>query len=133
MLCCLPKVPTWCLFYFHNKQSLKDSLEKNCSWVLNEQWWWIVLLYGWSTKDALPYFQPDHSSSPSQISNTPRGRFEPVQNLSSGFDEWNRAVVITTTPRRQNLWLNYEKSVKIICSEGVYFLFYPENFFVLHS
>ena len=37
-------------------------------------------------------------SSPSRISDTPRAGFEPVQNLSSDFVEWNCAVVITTTP-----------------------------------
>ena len=36
-------------------------------------------------------------SSPSWISETPRAGFEPVQNLSSGFVEWSRSVVITTT------------------------------------
>ena len=40
-------------------------------------------------------------SSPSWISDTPRAGFEPAQNLSSGLVEWNCAVVITTTPRRQ--------------------------------
>ena len=38
-------------------------------------------------------------SSPSQIFDTPRAGFEPAQNLSSGFDEWSCAVVITITPR----------------------------------
>ena len=41
-------------------------------------------------------------SSPSRFSNTPRAGFEPAQNLSSGLVEWSCAVVITTTPRRQN-------------------------------
>ena len=36
--------------------------------------------------------------SPSQSSNTPREGFEHAQNLSSGFAEWNCAVLITTTP-----------------------------------
>ena len=46
----------------------------------------------------------DHcqTSSPSRISNPPRARFEPAQNLSSGLVEWSCTVVITTTPRRQN-------------------------------
>ena len=39
-------------------------------------------------------------SSPSQISNTLRAGFEPVQNLSSGLVEWSCAVVITTASRR---------------------------------
>ena len=42
-------------------------------------------------------------SSPSRISDTPRAGFEPVQDLSSGLLEWSRAVMITTTPRRQ-IW-----------------------------
>ena len=37
-------------------------------------------------------------TSPSRISNTPRAKFEPAQNLSSGLVENNCAVVITTTP-----------------------------------
>ena len=41
-------------------------------------------------------------SSPSRISNPPRARFEPAQNMSSGLVEWSCAVVITTTPWRQN-------------------------------
>ena len=28
-----------------------------------------------------------------------KARFKSAQNLSSGFDEWSYAVVITTTPR----------------------------------
>ena len=36
----------------------------------------------------------------SRISDTPRAWFEPALNLSSGFDEWSCAVVITTTPWR---------------------------------
>ena len=40
--------------------------------------------------------------SPSQNSDLPPARFEPVQNLSSGFDKWNCAVVIiTTTPHHK--------------------------------
>ena len=38
-------------------------------------------------------------SSPSWISDTSRAGFEPAQNLSSGFDEWSCAVVITTAPQ----------------------------------
>ena len=41
-------------------------------------------------------------SSPLRISDTPRANFEHAQNLSSGFVEWSRAVVITTTPRRDD-------------------------------
>ena len=38
--------------------------------------------------------------STSQISDTPRAGFEPVQNLSPGFVEWNCVVVIITASRR---------------------------------
>ena len=34
-------------------------------------------------------------------SHTPRAGFEPAQSLSSGLVELSSAVVITTTPRRQ--------------------------------
>ena len=37
-------------------------------------------------------------SSSSWISDMQRGRFKPVQNLSSGLAEWSCAVVISTTP-----------------------------------
>ena len=43
-------------------------------------------------------------SSPSQISDTPWVGFESAQKLSSGFIEWSCALVITTTPRRHNVW-----------------------------
>ena len=41
--------------------------------------------------------------SPSQNSDLPPAGFEPVQNLSSGFDKWNCAVVITTTTPHHKL------------------------------
>ena len=44
-------------------------------------------------------------SSPSQISDMPRERFEPVQNLSSGFVEWSYPVMITTIPRHHTLYM----------------------------
>ena len=43
-------------------------------------------------------------SSPSRICDTPRGGFGTAQNLSSGLVEWTRAVVITITPRRHELF-----------------------------
>ena len=47
-------------------------------------------------------FSRDHfqRSSGWRISDTPRGGFEPAQNLTSSFAEWTCAIVITTTPRR---------------------------------
>ena len=43
----------------------------------------------------------DHGqiSSPSRISDTQQGEFEPAQKLSSGLGNWSCAVVITTTQR----------------------------------
>ena len=46
-------------------------------------------------------------SLPLRISDTPRAGFEPAQNLSSGFVEWSGAVVITTTPFTDALYLRY--------------------------
>ena len=66
-----------------------------CVW-----WWWPVFV-------RIGFFQR-HSLS--RISNTPRAFFEPAQNLNSGLVEWNCEVVITTTPRRQNLC--FKRSVK---------------------
>ena len=42
-------------------------------------------------------------SSPSRISDTPRAGFEPVQNLSSGFVDWNYSVMITTTSQHNRV------------------------------
>ena len=41
-------------------------------------------------------------SAPSCIFYAPRARFEPEQKTSSVFVEWSCALVITTTPRRQD-------------------------------
>ena len=61
------------------------------------------LIYSW-----------DHCqrSSPSQISDTPRAGFESAHKLSSGFDEWSCAVVITTTPWRCIVFGGYKKRSK---------------------
>ena len=63
----------------------------------------FFLWYGWPMKGVSLISIRDHCqrSSPSRISDTPRARFEPAQNRSSGFDKWSCAVVITTTPWRQ--------------------------------
>ena len=45
--------------------------------------------------------------SPLQISERLQTGFERAQNMSSGFVEWRCAVVITTTPWRQNTLLEY--------------------------
>ena len=61
------------------------------------------LIYSW-----------DHCqrSSPSQISDTPRAGFESAHKLSSGFDEWSCAVVITTTLWRCIVFGGYKKRSK---------------------
>ena len=64
-------------------------------------WWWWIVFVVWLTDERRSLISSrDHCqrSSPSRISDMPRAGFEPVQNLSSGFDEWSCAVVITTTP-----------------------------------
>ena len=47
-------------------------------------------------------------SLPSRISDTLWVGFEPVQNLSSGFDEWSCAVAITITPQRRMITLPHK-------------------------
>ena len=69
--------------------------------------------------------------SPSRISDTPGARYEPAQNLSSGFVEWSCAALIITTPRRHTCQLNnYFLSffwIYVYCSFGIslssYFFF----------
>ena len=64
-------------------------------------WWWWIVFVVWLTDERQSLISSwDHCqrSSPSRISDTSRAGFEPAQNLSSGFDEWSFAVVITTTP-----------------------------------
>ena len=53
----------------------------------------------------------DHSqrSSPSWISDTLQAGFESVQNLSSGFVEWNCAVVIHHGAKTDLNWLNFSR------------------------
>ena len=87
-------------------------------------------------------------SSPSRISNTPRAGFEPAQNLSSGLVEWSCSVVITTTPRRHEIWftkllqlplaelrkLTHDISAQLVDNNGVKDNHFPENlgcFFLL--
>ena len=42
-------------------------------------------------------------SSPSRVSDTPRGRFEPAQTQCLSFVEWSCARAITNTPRHHNV------------------------------
>ena len=51
-------------------------------------------------------------SSPSRISDTPRARSKPMQNLSSGLVDWSCAVVVTTTPPRDNRWYYVRDSIR---------------------
>ena len=48
-------------------------------------------------------------SSPSWISDPSRARFQPSQNLSSGFVEWRCTVMIITTP-----WLFNSSNSKLV-------------------
>ena len=63
----------------------------------------LLLWYGWPTKGVALFpagttvRDPHHRKS---RESTPQAGFEPLQNLSSGFDEWSCAVVITTTSQR---------------------------------
>ena len=54
----------------------------------------IILFAEWLTGEKCLGVQ---RFSPSQISDTPRAGFQSAQNLSSDYDEWSCAVVITTT------------------------------------
>ena len=60
----------------------------NCFCSIVDQWKMSSLI---SSRD---YYQ---RSSLLQISDMLRAGFEPAQNLSSGFVEWSRSVVISTT------------------------------------
>ena len=74
-------------------------------WQPGAEWRWIVFCRMVERRKASSLISSrDHCQRflPSQISNTSRARFEPGQNLGSGFVEWSCAVAITTTPRRQN-------------------------------
>ena len=65
----------------------------NCFCGMVDQWKVLSLI---SSQDHCQRF------SPLQISEMPQAGFEPAQNLSSGFIEWNCAAVITTTPMLEN-------------------------------
>ena len=60
-------------------------------------------------------------SSPSWISDMLRARFEPVQNLSSGFVEWSCAVVITTTP--QHHFCNFTDNI----NDVIFFIIFRDT------
>ena len=62
-------------------------------------WWWIVFVVWLTDERRLALFptwtivkDPHHREFPKNHEQ------EPVQNLSTGFDEWSRPVVITITP-----------------------------------
>ena len=68
-----------------------------------------------------------HISSSSRISNATRAGFGPAQDMSSGFVEWRCAVVITTTPRRQqwefgNEWLTSSNWLNQLLIQNALFL-----------
>ena len=88
--------------YYVGKESFKDF------WWWWWWWWWWTVFVVWLTDERRSLISSrDHCqrSSPSRISDMPRSGSEPVQNLSSGFDEWSCAVVITTTPRLTSLYI----------------------------
>ena len=62
----------------------------NCFYGMVDRRWTFSLIYSRNHCQR---------SSPLRISNMLWTGFETVQNLSSGFDEWSYAVVITTTPQ----------------------------------
>ena len=69
-------------------------------------------------------------SSPSWVSDTPRAGFEPAQSLSSDLLEWSCAVVITTTPRRHNIFY-----LNVLCIEytlRVYILLHIKKYYFIH-
>ena len=84
------------IFWIRDKQNQRIAskanvlvITMNCFCGMVDQWKAFSLF---SSRDHC------QRSSPSQISDKPQARFQPVQNLSSGFVEWSSAVVITTTP-----------------------------------
>ena len=94
-----------CLFTYLSSRAI--HIESAISLSIDDDQWWIVFVV-WLTDERRSLFSSrDHCQrpSPSRISDTPRAGFEPAQNLSSGFDEWSCAVVITTTPRRQDAFI----------------------------
>ena len=62
------------------------------------------LIDGRKTLSFITSWNNCHTFSPSQVSNTPRGGFEPAQNLRSGFTDWSWPEEITTAPRCFNSW-----------------------------
>ena len=76
-------------------------------------------------------------SSPSWISNTPRAEFEPAQKLSSGFAEWNCAVMITTTTQRHYILLMFYRfffnnlCIVRICLNVLQFFMKLHYFFII--
>ena len=61
---------------------------------------------GYSLISVRDHYQ---KSSPSWISDPARARFQPSQNLSSGFVEWRCTVMIITTP-----WLFNSSNSKLV-------------------
>ena len=72
----------------------------------------LFLWYGWLTKGLISSRDYCRRSSPSQISDMPQAGFGPAWNLSSGFDEWSCAVVITTTSLRHKITLSFSYQCK---------------------
>ena len=83
-----------CKSYKRDTKDLKTFDELKCFCGMVDRWKAYNLI---SSRDHC------QRSSPSRTSDTERARFEPAQNLSSGFVEWSCAAVLTTTPRRKNI------------------------------
>ena len=100
----------FCLDLF-NCTDLKSLLLDKLFKLVNTQehwwwwwWWWIVFVVRLTDEGDRDHYQ---RFSPS------RAGFEPAQNMSSGFDEWSRAVVITTTSSSEFTPFPFEKRVLI--------------------
>ena len=65
-------------------------------WIVFAKW-----LHGERRLSLFPAGTIVKNSHHTQISDTQRARFEPMQNLSSGFVELSYVGVLTTTPGRQ--------------------------------
>ena len=65
-------------------------------------------------------------SSPSSFSDTPWAGFEPAQSLSSGLVEWSCAVLITTTPRRHNVFLLQKIALSTFKQKGCQVCFFKK-------
>ena len=90
--------------------------------------WWIVFVLWLTDERRLALFpagtivrDPHHRESP-----TRQAGFEPAQNLSSGLVEWSCAVLITTTPRRHNVFLLQKIALSTFKQKGCQVCFFKK-------